>query len=95
MPKAILSSAWQLDEFSGWGSYCNVQVGSTNAEHDMDAMRKGMGDRRLWFCGEHTSPTEELGTVAGAYLSAEGVVTRILEGYGVKWTPEGEEVDVV
>lgn len=50
----------------------------------MKAMRLGVPERRLWFAGEHTAPFEELGTVAGAYLSGEGVALRILEGYGVK-----------
>ncbi|KAF8861745.1 FAD/NAD(P)-binding domain-containing protein [Acephala macrosclerotiorum] len=83
-PKAILSTEWQKDELSGFGSYCNFQVGVKDAAGDVKAIREGVPDRRLWFAGEHTSPFEELGTVAGAYLSGEGVALGILEGYGVK-----------
>jgi len=63
-------------------------VGVKDAKGDVEAMRRGVPDRRLWFAGEHTSPFEELGTVAGAYLSGEGVALRILEGYGVIGTVE-------
>jgi hypothetical protein len=85
--KAILSTEWQLDEFSGYGSYCNIQVGAKEADKDIAAIRQGVPERRLWFCGEHTSPKEELGTVTGSYLSAEGVVGRLLGEYGVQWSP--------
>lgn len=86
-PKAILSTEWQKDELSGYGSYCNIQVGVESADEDIAAMRKGVPEKRLWFCGEHTSPREELGTVAGAYLSAEGVGQRLLQEYGIQWSP--------
>lgn len=59
-------------------------MGVKDAAGDVKAIREGVPDRRLWFAGEHTSPFEELGTVAGAYLSGEGVALGILEGYGVK-----------
>ena len=42
-------------------------------------MKHGAPERRLWFAGEHTSPFEELGTVAGGYLSGEGVALRNLD----------------
>jgi hypothetical protein len=83
-PKAFLSSEWQKDELSGYGSYCNFQVGITDAVGDMEAMRHGVPERRLWFAGEHTAPFDECGTAAGAYLSGEGVANRILETYGIK-----------
>ena len=81
-PKAILSTEWQKDELSGFGSYCNFQVGIKEADKDVKAMRDGVPERRLWFAGEHTSPFEELGTAAGAYLSGEGVAVRISGVYG-------------
>lgn len=83
-PKAFLSSEWQKDELSGYGSYCNFQVGITDAVGDMEAMRHGVPERRLWFAGEHTAPFDECGTAAGAYLSGEGIAARILEVYGTK-----------
>ena len=69
---------------SGYGSYSNFQVGAKDASGDVEAMRKGAPERRLWFAGEHCAPFDECGTVAGAYLSGEGVAVRILEEYGVK-----------
>jgi hypothetical protein len=83
-PKAFLSSEWQKDELSGYGSYCNFQVGITDADGDMEAIRNGVPERRLWFAGEHTAPFDECGTAAGGYLSGEGVAKRILEVYGIK-----------
>jgi hypothetical protein len=82
-PKAFLSTEWQKDELSGYGSYCNIQIGAKDADGDINAMRHGVPERRLWFAGEHTSPFEELGTVAGAYLSGEGIALRILDTYGI------------
>ncbi|KAE8450409.1 hypothetical protein EG329_006484 [Mollisiaceae sp. DMI_Dod_QoI] len=87
-PKAILSTEWQKDELSGFGSYCNFQVGIKDAAGDVEAIRFGVPEQKLWFAGEHTSPFEELGTVAGAYLSGESVALRILDCYGVKGTVE-------
>jgi hypothetical protein len=84
LPKAILSTEWQKDELSGYGSYCNFQVGVKDADGDVESMRHGVPERRLWFAGEHTAPFEELGTVAGAYLSGEGIAKRILEAYAKK-----------
>lgn len=81
-PQAILNTNWQEDELAGNGSYMNVQVGSEGAQGDVEVLRKGVEERRLWFCGEHTSPFEELGTVGGAYLSGEGVANRIVDMYG-------------
>ncbi|KAH7411149.1 hypothetical protein BKA64DRAFT_375042 [Cadophora sp. MPI-SDFR-AT-0126] len=81
--KAILSTEWQKDELSGFGSYCNFQVGAKDASGDVKAMRRGVPERRLWFAGEHCAPFDECGTVAGAYLSGEGVGIRMLEKYGI------------
>ena len=78
-PKAILSTEWQKDELSGYGSYCNFQVGAEDASGNIEAMRYGVPERRLWFCGEHTAPFEESGTVVGAYLSGEAVAARIVK----------------
>ncbi|ERF71533.1 hypothetical protein EPUS_00522 [Endocarpon pusillum Z07020] len=80
-PKAILSTEWQKDEMSGYGSYCNFQVGMKEADEDVKAIRKGCPERRLWFAGEHTAPFEELGTAVGAYMSGEALAQRMLEMY--------------
>ncbi|OBT64355.1 hypothetical protein VE03_05737 [Pseudogymnoascus sp. 23342-1-I1] len=83
-PKAILSTDWQLDEMSGYGSYCNFQVGIKDAEEDVKVMRHGVPEQRLWLAGEHTAPFEELGTAAGAYMSGEAVAKRIVDSYVIK-----------
>jgi monoamine oxidase len=56
----------------------------TDAVGDMEAMRHGVPERRLWFAGEHTAPFDECGTAAGAYLSGEKIANRILEVYRIK-----------
>lgn len=83
-PKAILSTDWQDDELSGYGSYCNFQVGIKDADEDVKIIRHGVPDQRLWFAGEYTAPFEELGTAAGAYMSGEAVALRIVDQYLVK-----------
>ena len=80
-PKAILATEWLKDELSGFGSYCNFQVGIEEADKDVLAIREGCPDRRLWFCGEHAAPFEECGTVAGAYLSGESIGKKIAAVY--------------
>jgi hypothetical protein len=82
-PKAILATEWLKDELSGFGSYCNFQVGVEEADGDVLAIREGCSERRLWFCGEHAAPFEECGTVAGAYLSGEAVGRRVAGIYGM------------
>jgi len=47
-------------------------------------MREGLPERNLWFAGEHTASFITSGTVAGAYLSGEGVAQRIAEKYGIE-----------
>lgn len=80
-PAGILCTKWQEDELAGNGSYMNVQTGCVDAKGDVEVVRRGVEERRLWFCGEHTAPFEELGTVGGAYLSGESVAGRIVELY--------------
>lgn len=53
-------------------------------DKDIEALREGAPERRLWFAGEHTAPFIALGTVTGAWWSGEGVAKRILSAYGVK-----------
>jgi hypothetical protein len=81
-PTAILATSWAEDELAGYGSYCNFQVGMEDAEGAVKALREGVPERGLWFAGEHASPVEECGTVAGAYLSGEGVGEKIVGVHG-------------
>jgi len=83
-PKAILATEWLKDGLSGFGSYCNFQIGIEEADKDVLAIREGCPDRRLWFCGEHAAPFEECGTVAGAYLSGESIGKKIAAVYGTE-----------
>ncbi|GAB7353758.1 hypothetical protein MBLNU459_g4150t2 [Dothideomycetes sp. NU459] len=77
-PKAVLATAWANDEFAGYGSYSNFQVGLEDGDGDIAAMREGMPDEGVWFAGEHTAPLVGLGTSTGAWWSGEGVAKRIL-----------------
>ncbi|KAF2183116.1 hypothetical protein K469DRAFT_584439, partial [Zopfia rhizophila CBS 207.26] len=80
-PKAILATQWLKDKLSGFASYCNFQVSVEEADQDVLAIRQGCPERRLWFCGEHTAPFEQCGTVTGAYISGESIAERIAELY--------------
>ena len=88
-PSHALATNWQNEEFAGWGSYSNFQisdpevVGKVDFDKDIEALRKGVPERRLWFAGEHTAPFIALGTVTGAWCSGESVAKRILRAYGV------------
>ena len=55
----------------------NIQL-----DKDIEALREGCPDRRLWFAGEHTAPFVALGTTTGAYWSGEAVADRIVKAYG-------------
>ncbi|KAI1498967.1 hypothetical protein F5X99DRAFT_391647 [Biscogniauxia marginata] len=80
-PKTFLATEWLKDDLCGNGSYCNFQVGASEADQDVLAIRQGCPERRLWFCGEHAAPFEECGTVAGAYLSGESIGEKIVDLY--------------
>jgi hypothetical protein len=82
-PKAVLATAWANDEFAGYGSYANFQVGLEKGDEDIEVMRQGMPERGVWLAGEHTAPFIALGTSTGAWWSGEGVGKRILEAYGL------------
>ncbi|PSK35901.1 Lysine-specific histone demethylase 1A [Elsinoe australis] len=78
IPKAVLATAWANDEFAGYGSYSNFQVGLEHGDRDVETLRHGMPEKHLWFAGEHTAPFVALGTTTGAYWSGEGVAERIM-----------------
>ncbi|KAG5928250.1 hypothetical protein E4U42_000970 [Claviceps africana] len=78
-PLEFVATDWSNDEFAGHGSYCNFQIGLEHGDEDIETMRKGLPDQRLWFAGEHTAPFLALGTATGAYWSGEMVGKRIVE----------------
>lgn len=80
-PLEILATAWRFDELSGYGSYCNFQVGIDNADKHVEALQSGLPQRRIWFAGEHVAPLEEMGSVAGAYMSGERTAKLIVEHF--------------
>ena len=86
-PTAIVATNWQNDEFSGWGSYTTFQTSpageNAQLDQDIEALREGCPERRIWFAGEHTAPFVALGTTTGAYWSGQGVAHRISEVYGM------------
>lgn len=82
-PSGILATAWANDEFAGYGSYANFQVGLEDGDKDIEVMRHGMPERGVWLAGEHTAPFVALGTSTGAYWAGEGVGRRIVKAYGL------------
>lgn len=80
VPKAVLATNWVSDEFAGYGSYCNFQVGLEDGDRCVEVLRKGIPEHGVWFAGEHTAPFVALGTSTGAWWSGEGVGRRIVGG---------------
>ncbi|MCJ1392979.1 hypothetical protein MMC18_005851 [Xylographa bjoerkii] len=80
-PVKYLATEWCKDELSGYGSYCNFQVGIEDAANDVRCMRHGMPEYHIWLAGEHTAPFDGLGTLSGAYFSGEEVAKRITQIY--------------
>ena len=95
VPKGVLATNWQNDEFAGYGSYTNFQVSKGDEQvlldKDIETLRYGAPERHIWFAGEHTAPFVALGTVTGAYWSGEAVAKRILDAYGIADGVEGEK----
>jgi len=54
-PLQFLATEWSQDKFSGYGSYCNFQVGMTDAAGDVEAIRHGMPEQGIYFAGESRS----------------------------------------
>lgn len=80
-PKAYLATEWCNDEWAGNGSYSNFQIGMQDAAADVECMRYGMPENRIWLAGEHTASFDGLGTVSGAYFAGERVANRISRIY--------------
>ncbi|KAF2858224.1 FAD/NAD(P)-binding domain-containing protein [Piedraia hortae CBS 480.64] len=87
IPSSVLATAWAADEFAGYGSYCNVNVGLRSGKQVFETVRHGVPERHLWFAGEHTAPYASLGTSTGAYVSGESVARRILDANGMAAVP--------
>ncbi|MCJ1311573.1 hypothetical protein MMC25_005246 [Agyrium rufum] len=87
-PLNFLATEWCKDEFAGYGSYSNFQVGMRDAANNVKALRHGMPKSHIYFAGEHTAPFDGLGTVAGAYTSGEDVAHRIADKYSPRSTSE-------
>ncbi|KAH8911692.1 amine oxidase [Coniochaeta sp. PMI_546] len=81
-PTGSYTTDWLHDDLAGNGSYSNFQVGLTEGDKDIRAMREGVPGEGIWLAGEHTAPFVALGTVTGAYWSGESVGRRIAEAYG-------------
>lgn len=82
-PVDLLATNWAADEYAGYGSYSNFQTGLEHGDRDIEVMREGMPDRRIWLAGEHTAPFVALGTVTGAWWSGDAVAERLLRAYGL------------
>ncbi|KAK5170444.1 uncharacterized protein LTR77_005032 [Saxophila tyrrhenica] len=81
-PTAVLATAWANDEFAGYCSYSNFQIGLEDGARDIETMRYGMPERHIWFAGEHTAPFDSSGTTTGAYVSGEAAAKRIARASG-------------
>ncbi|EPE33393.1 FAD/NAD(P)-binding protein [Glarea lozoyensis ATCC 20868] len=51
-PVRWLATEWGNDEFAGYGSYCNFQVGMGDAAKDVEAIRSGMPEKGIYFAGK-------------------------------------------
>ena len=80
-PIATFATCWSNDKMAGFGAYSNFQVGLENGDRDIERMREGMPQRKIWFAGEHTAPFIATGTVTGAYWSGENVARRIVQSF--------------
>ena len=89
-PIGFYNTDWQNDSLAGNGSYSTFQVsdhkkdGLVELDKCLAILAHGWPERRLWFAGEHTSPTEALGTTTGAYWSGEVVAERMARVYGLE-----------
>ncbi|KAK9477696.1 hypothetical protein V1514DRAFT_295665 [Lipomyces japonicus] len=70
-PNAVLSTSWSQDQFAGFGSYSNFQIGLTDGENDIDTLRAGFPEQRVWLAGEHCTTPSLLATIGGAYESGQ------------------------
>ena len=77
-PDRIVRTDWSNDEYAGYGSYSNFQVGLADGERDIEVLREGVEASQLWFAGEHTAPVLGLGSVSGAYWSGEGAAAKVI-----------------
>ncbi|KAJ5887884.1 Amine oxidase [Penicillium taxi] len=87
VPRELLGTRWGADQYAGYGSYSNFQVGLKEGDRDIETLRSGAGvhaERGLWFAGEHTAPFVALGTTTGAYWSGERVAAQICESRGLE-----------
>ncbi|KAH8145895.1 uncharacterized protein LAJ45_10037 [Morchella importuna] len=76
-PTDLVATEWSRDRWAGYGSYSNFQVGLTAGGDDIEALRDGVPEQRLWFGGEHTAPILGLGSVSGAYWSGEDAAEKV------------------
>jgi len=56
----------------------------TKADRDVEVLRQGFPEGRLWFAREHTASLEEMDTATGAYLLGERAARQVVEVLGRK-----------
>lgn len=81
LAQGFLATTWRYDEFAGYGSYCNMQVGIDDADRHIQSLQDGIPERCMWFAGEHAAPIEERGTVGGAWMSGEIAADKVVAKY--------------
>ncbi|KAH0611188.1 uncharacterized protein H6S33_011615 [Morchella sextelata] len=90
-PTDLVATEWSRDRWAGYGSYSNFQVGLTAGGDDIEALRDGVPEQRLWFGGEHTAPILGLGSVSGAYWSGEDAAEKVGAAFGAVVTARGDD----
>lgn len=81
VPSRIVATAWSNDEYAGFGSYSNFQVGLHDGERDIEVLAEGLAEEGVWFAGEHTAPVLGLGSVSGAYWSGEIAAVKVVGSF--------------
>ncbi|KAK9367004.1 hypothetical protein V1509DRAFT_202542 [Lipomyces kononenkoae] len=83
-PEAIVCTSWSKDPCAGYGSYSCYTVGLKEGDVDIEELRQGLPERRLWFAGEHCSDVLQLATVGGAYGSGTHAAKLVIEQFSCK-----------
>lgn len=80
-PADLIATEWSREKWAGYGSYSNFQVGLTAGGEDIEALRAGIPEQKIWFGGEHTAPVLGLGSVSGAYWSGGDAAEKLIESF--------------
>ncbi|KAK9357823.1 hypothetical protein V1504DRAFT_335950 [Lipomyces starkeyi] len=83
-PEAIVCTSWSKDSYAGYGSYSCFMTGLKEGDNDIEELRRGLPERKVWFAGEHCSDVLQLATVGGAYGSGTHSAKLVVEQFACK-----------